>query len=192
MNRWMVAITVMLPTLIEIVDTSVVNVSLDHIRGSLSAGIDESTWIITSYLASNAIIIPITAWLSKLFGRKHYLIFSISYLLSVPSCAGPHGIYRVLYFSGSFRVQEAAPFSLFHRPFFWKRFRPISTGWRWRFSVSASCLGRLSALFWEAGLRTTGPGLDILHQRPNWIHFDPDDPLFYRQPPLHGTHQDED
>jgi len=61
MNKWIVAITVMLPTLIEIVDTSVVNVSLDNIRGSLSAGIDESTWIITSYLVSNAIIIPITA-----------------------------------------------------------------------------------------------------------------------------------
>jgi len=78
MNRWIVAITVMLPTLIVIVDTAVVNVSLDHIRGSLSAGIDESTWAITSYLASNAIIIPMTGWLSKFFGRKRYLIFSIS------------------------------------------------------------------------------------------------------------------
>ena len=78
MNKWIVAITVMLPTLIVIVDTSVVNVSLDHIRGSLSAGIDESTWVITSYLASNAIIIPMAGWLSRLFGRKRYLIFSIS------------------------------------------------------------------------------------------------------------------
>ncbi len=78
MNKWLVAFTVMLPTLIEIIDTSVVNVSLDHIRGSLSAGIDESTWTITSYLVSNAIIIPMTGWLSRLFGRKRYLIFSIS------------------------------------------------------------------------------------------------------------------
>ncbi|MGA2958785.1 MAG: DHA2 family efflux MFS transporter permease subunit [Thermodesulfobacteriota bacterium] len=78
MNKWLVALTVMLPTLIEIVDTSVVNVSLDHIRGSLSAGIDESTWAITSYLVSNAIIIPMTGWLSRLFGRKRYLLFSIS------------------------------------------------------------------------------------------------------------------
>lgn len=77
MNKWIVALTVMLPTLIEIIDTSVVNVSLDHIRGSLSAGIDESTWSITSYLVSNAIIIPMTGWLSKLFGRKKYLIMSI-------------------------------------------------------------------------------------------------------------------
>ncbi len=78
MNRFLIAITVMLPTLIEIIDTSVVNVSLDHIRGSLSAGIDESTWAITSYLVSNAIIIPITGWLSRVFGRKNYLIASIA------------------------------------------------------------------------------------------------------------------
>lgn len=78
MNKWIIALTVMLPTLIEIIDTSVVNVALDHIRGSLSAGIDESTWTITSYLVSNAIIIPITGWLSRLFGRKRYLLFSIS------------------------------------------------------------------------------------------------------------------
>ncbi len=76
-SKWIIALTVMLPTLIEIIDTSVVNVSLDHIRGSLSAGIDESTWTITSYLVSNAIIIPMTGWLSRLFGRKSYLIFSI-------------------------------------------------------------------------------------------------------------------
>ncbi|MCC7203017.1 MAG: DHA2 family efflux MFS transporter permease subunit [Nitrospirae bacterium] len=67
----------MLPTLIEIIDTSVVNVSLEHIRGSLSAGVDESTWTITSYLVSNAIIIPLTGWLSRRFGRKRYLLFSI-------------------------------------------------------------------------------------------------------------------
>jgi MFS transporter, DHA2 family, multidrug resistance protein len=77
-NKWIIALTVMLPTLIEIIDTSVVNVSLDHIRGSLSAGIDESTWTITSYLVSNAIIIPMTGWLSRVFGRKKYLILSIS------------------------------------------------------------------------------------------------------------------
>lgn len=77
-NKWIIAITVMLPTLIEIVDTSVVNVSLVHIRGSLSSGIDEATWAITSYLVSNAIIIPMTGWLSRLFGRKRYLIGSVT------------------------------------------------------------------------------------------------------------------
>ena len=77
MNKWLVAVTVMLPTLVVIIDTSVVNVSLGHIRGSLSAGIDESTWAITSYLAANAIVIPMTGWLSRFFGRKRFLLVSI-------------------------------------------------------------------------------------------------------------------
>lgn len=77
MNKWLIALTVMLPTLIEIIDMSIVNVALGHIRGSLSAGIDESTWVITSYLVSNAIVIPMSGWLSKLIGRKRYLIISI-------------------------------------------------------------------------------------------------------------------
>jgi len=99
MNRWIVAITVMLPTIIVIVDTAVVNVSLDHIRGSLSAGIDESTWTITSYLASNAIIIPMTAWLSRLFGRKRYLIFSISlFTFSSFMCGSSWNIQSLVFF----------------------------------------------------------------------------------------------
>ena len=77
MNKWLVAFTVLIPTLLEVIDTTVVNVSLDHIRGSLSAGIDESTWVITSYLVSNAIIIPLTGWLARVFGRKNYLLFSV-------------------------------------------------------------------------------------------------------------------
>jgi DHA2 family multidrug resistance protein len=76
-NKWVVALTVMLPTFIEIMDISVVNVSLPHIQGSLSAGLDEVTWVLTSYLVSNAIIIPISGWLAGIFGRKRYLIFSL-------------------------------------------------------------------------------------------------------------------
>ncbi len=76
-NKWIIAITVILPTFIEVMDTSVVNVSLPHIQGSLSAGVDEVTWVLTSYLVSNAIIIPITGWLAGIFGRKNYLLFSL-------------------------------------------------------------------------------------------------------------------
>jgi len=77
-NLGLIAFTVMLPTLIEIIDTSIVNVSLDHIRGSLSAGYDEATWTITAYLVSNAIVIPMAGWLAKLIGRKNYQIASIA------------------------------------------------------------------------------------------------------------------
>ena len=99
MNKWLVALTVMLPTLMVIVDTSVVNVSLDHIRGSLSAGIDEATWSITAYLAANAIVIPMTGWLSGVFGRKKYLIFSIA-LFTVSSllCGTAWSIQSLIFF----------------------------------------------------------------------------------------------
>ena len=77
-SKWIVALTVILPTFLEVMDTSVVNVSLPHIQGSLSAGLDEVTWVLTSYLVANAIVIPITGWLAGIFGRKRYLIFSIA------------------------------------------------------------------------------------------------------------------
>ena len=78
MIKWLITLTVMLPTFIEIMDTSVVNVTLDHIRGTMSAGIDESAWAITSYITANAIIMPMSDWLSRLFGRKRYLMFSVA------------------------------------------------------------------------------------------------------------------
>lgn len=101
-SKWIVAVTVMLPTLIEIVDVSVANVSLDHIRGSLSAGIDEAAWVLTSYLVSNAIIIPMTGWFARTFGRKRYLLFSIllftasSFLCGSSTSLGMLVFFRVL------------------------------------------------------------------------------------------------
>jgi MFS transporter, DHA2 family, multidrug resistance protein len=98
-NKWIVALSVVLPTLIEVIDTSVVNVSLDHIRGSLSAGLDESTWTITAYLVSNAIIIPLTGWLSSLFGRKRYLIFSVAlFTLSSFMCGSSRSLSALVFF----------------------------------------------------------------------------------------------
>jgi MFS transporter, DHA2 family, multidrug resistance protein len=73
-----VAIAVMLGTFMEVLDTTVVNVSLPHIAGSLSATIDEATWVITSYLVANAMILPITGWLANYFGRKRLLMMSVT------------------------------------------------------------------------------------------------------------------
>src|SRR5579863_6493309 len=77
-NPWIIAIAVMLSTFMEVLDTTVVNVSLPHIAGSLSASIDEATWTLTSYLVSNAIILPLTGWLSNYFGRKRMLMLSVT------------------------------------------------------------------------------------------------------------------
>src|SRR5438552_7041909 len=77
-NPWLIAVAVMLATFMEVLDTSVANVSLPHIAGNLSASTDESTWVLTSYLVSNAIVLPMTGWLSSVFGRKKLLITCIT------------------------------------------------------------------------------------------------------------------
>src|SRR5262245_21338299 len=76
-NPWLIAVSVMFATFMEVLDTTVVNVSLPHIAGSLSASIDEATWALTSYLVANAIILPMTGWLASRFGRKRLLMLSV-------------------------------------------------------------------------------------------------------------------
>ncbi|MGB8065488.1 MAG: DHA2 family efflux MFS transporter permease subunit [Candidatus Sulfotelmatobacter sp.] len=77
-NPWLVAIAVMVSTFMEVLDTTVVNVSLPHIAGSLSATPEEATWALTSYLVANAIILPMTGWLANYFGRKRLLMASVT------------------------------------------------------------------------------------------------------------------
>src|ERR1700726_1516597 len=71
-NLWLIALTVTLATFMEVLDTSVANVALPHIAGGLAAGQDESSWVLTSYLVSNAIVLPLSGWLSSIFGRKRF------------------------------------------------------------------------------------------------------------------------
>lgn len=77
-GKWLITLSVMIPTLLEILDTSIANVALGHIQGSLSAGQDEVTWVLTSYLVANAVIIPMSGWLARLMGRKNYLMLSVT------------------------------------------------------------------------------------------------------------------
>jgi DHA2 family multidrug resistance protein len=86
-SPWLIAASVMLATFMEVLDTSVANVALPHIAGNLSATTEESTWVLTSYLVSNAIILPATNWLGRFFGRKRFLIVCISiFTLSSALC----------------------------------------------------------------------------------------------------------
>jgi MFS transporter, DHA2 family, multidrug resistance protein len=73
-NPWLITLAVMLPTFMEVLDTTIANVSLSHIAGSLSVSTDEATWVLTSYLISNAIVIPSTAWFGQRFSRKRFLM----------------------------------------------------------------------------------------------------------------------
>jgi MFS transporter, DHA2 family, multidrug resistance protein len=77
-HKWLIAVSVMLGTILEVLDTSIVNVSLPHMQGAFSASIDEITWVLTSYLIANGIVIPMTGWLSSRFGRKRYFVASIA------------------------------------------------------------------------------------------------------------------
>ena len=85
-NPWIIALTVTLATFMEVLDTSIANVALPHIAGNLSAGLDESTWVLSSYLVANAVILPISAWMAIRLGRKRFymgcvVIFGVSSLL---------------------------------------------------------------------------------------------------------------
>ncbi len=77
-NRWLVAVSVVFSTFMEVLDTTVVNVSLPHLAGNLSATIEEATWVLTSYLVANAIVLPMTGWLARHFGRKRLLMLAIT------------------------------------------------------------------------------------------------------------------
>src|SRR6202522_1953476 len=77
-NPWFIAAAVMFATFMEVLDTSVANVSLTHIAGNLSASTDEATWVLTSYLVSNAVVLPPTGWLGRRFGRRRFLITCIT------------------------------------------------------------------------------------------------------------------
>ena len=101
-NPWLIALTVTLATFMEVLDTSIANVSLPHIAGSLSASQEESTWVLTSYLVSNAIILPISAWLSTIIGRKRFYmtcvgLFTVSsFLCGLAPSLGMLIFFRVL------------------------------------------------------------------------------------------------
>ena len=77
-NPWLIAITVTLATFMEVLDTSIANVALPHIGGSLSATTDEVTWVLTSYLVANAIVLPLSAWLSDMIGRKRFYMMCVA------------------------------------------------------------------------------------------------------------------
>jgi DHA2 family multidrug resistance protein len=90
-NPWLIAASVMLGTFMEVLDTSVANVALPHIAGSMSATPEEATWVLTSYLVSNAIVLPAAAWFSGVFGRKRFLIGCIVMFTAASALCGAAG-----------------------------------------------------------------------------------------------------
>lgn len=101
-NPWAVALTVTIATFMEVMDTSIANVALPHISGGLSAGQDESTWVLTSYLVSNAVVLPMSAWLSERVGRKRFYMACVglftlsSFLCGLAPSLGVLVFFRIL------------------------------------------------------------------------------------------------
>src|SRR5689334_20455773 len=96
-SPWLIAISVMLATFMEVIDTSIASVALPHIAGSLSATTDEATWVLTSYLVANAIVLPASSWISLRFGRKRFLITCIViFTFSSFACGAATSMWMIL------------------------------------------------------------------------------------------------
>ena len=92
-NPWWIAVAVMLAAILEVLDTSIANVALPHMAGSMASSLDEATWVLTSYLVANAIVLPMTGWLGSFFGRKRFLITcTMLFSLSSAVCGMAHSM----------------------------------------------------------------------------------------------------
>jgi MFS transporter, DHA2 family, multidrug resistance protein len=97
--KWLIALAVMLGTFLEVLDSSIVNVSLPHMQGSFSASVDEISWVLTSYLAANGIMIPMTGWISARFGRKRYFLTSMFlFLIASALCGAARSLAQIVIF----------------------------------------------------------------------------------------------
>lgn len=112
-NPWLVAFTVTMATFMEVLDTSIANIALPHIAGSFGASYNEATWVLTSYLVSNGIILPISAWLATRVGRKRYYMFSVglfaasSFMCGLAPTLGALVFFRVVQGAGGGGLQPS-------------------------------------------------------------------------------------
>src|SRR6267142_2611135 len=98
-NPWIVALAVIVPTFMEVLDTTIANVALRYIAGGLSASVNDSEWVITSYLAANAIILPISGWISAHLGRRNYFLLSIAiFTLASALCGMATNLEQIILF----------------------------------------------------------------------------------------------
>jgi len=98
-RKWIVAASVILCATLEVLDSSIVNVALPHIQGSFAAGVDEVTWVVTTYLVATGIMIPTTGWIAGQFGRKRYFIISITaFVISSAMCGAAQSLDQMVVF----------------------------------------------------------------------------------------------
>ena len=115
-NPWLVAVVVTLGAFMEVLDTTIVNVSLPHIAGNLAVSYDDATWALTSYLLANGIVLTVSGWLSSVFGRRRYFLICIagftvcSFLCGISTSLGELVVFRLLqgFFGGGLQPTQQA------------------------------------------------------------------------------------
>ena len=158
-NPWLIALTVTLATFMELLDTSIANVSLPYIGGGLGRSYDEVTWILTTYLVANAVVLPMSAWLSRVFGRKNYYLACVALFTLTSLFCG---------LAPTLGIHALEPRAAGHRRWrtgagragrSWSIHSPRRNGHRHsRCTPSSSLPRRRSARCWAAGSRTTTVG----------------------------------
>lgn len=113
-NPWLIAVAVTLAAFMEVLDTTIVNVSLPHIAGAVSASYDEATWTLTSYLVANGIVLPVSGWIGRVVGRKRYFLICIgmftvcSFLCGMATSLGEMVVFRLMqgFFGGGLQPNQ--------------------------------------------------------------------------------------
>ncbi len=157
-NPWIIGVVVSLAAFMEVLDTSIANVALPHIAGNLGASNDESTWVLTSYLAANAIVLPITGWLTQVFGRKRFFMLCIamftasSFFCGIAPSLGLLLLFRVLQgaFGGGLQPMAQAILA--------DTFPPKQRGLHSHCTGAPPCVVRRSGPLLAAGLRIATHG----------------------------------
>ncbi len=150
-NPWLIGLAIMPAVFMEVLDTTITSVALPHIAGGLAASNSESTWVMTSYLVANAIVLPASGWLSLRFGRKRLLLAcTVLFTLSSWVC-GLAPSMSILILARVLQGAGGALCSPLHRLFCWKASRARNTEWQWRCSAWGSWPLRSSVPIWEAG-----------------------------------------
>ena len=130
-SPWLVASAVALPAFMEVLDTSIANVSLRYIAGGLSAASADAEWVITSYLAANAIVLPLSGWFSTVLGRRNYVLLSAAVFTAASMACGMATslteliIFRCIQGMSGGGLQPSAQGVMLDT------FRPSDAGWRW-------------------------------------------------------------
>jgi DHA2 family multidrug resistance protein len=150
-NPWLIAVVVSLAAFMEVLDTSIANVALPHIAGNLGASNDQSTWVLTSYLVANAIVLPISGWLVTIFGRKRFFmtclaIFTVSSLL----CGIAPSLGLLLFFA-SCKGQVEAACSRWCKQSSPTHFLRKNAAWHFRSTESQPCARQRSVRRWADG-----------------------------------------